>query len=451
MRFYLGLDGPAFEPKPWQGGRRDFNRHVSVGRPSRFQGLWLLQRRRAAGERDVRRAPKRPAGIRRVRTARWPDLHEPVAAVAFPRPHLYPHRGVPSMSSVVSDSFLNQRLAAAVTLTSFIAFGGCNGFDGENPCNAETGEIGGWVFYHDGQYIDTQSRPYAVPGDRPFDACTIIRGNISLKGEITDFGDFDHIESIPGFFESGSILEDAPSEIGPCGVINGFTSLKRITWKLWDSGRAVEEKTPCYYLEGFESLEFVGRDFSCTGAENLGTELREVGGQLTCPEERLQKLEQVGEIRLRGATLPNLRWAGKISTWGTTASPNPLDKVDLPLLEEVGPYFLPEHPSTNEASLTLVGGTIRDVNAPNLRRVDGPMRIRGTGLFHPDIFLEGRAEEIRDRFSLVEVIGQRFICENDPTDPCSDDPTCEAHYGEDSIECCGEPWPTCLEQQRSSE
>jgi len=41
------------EPKAWQGGRRDFNRQVNAGRPSRFRRLWLFQRRRAAGERDV--------------------------------------------------------------------------------------------------------------------------------------------------------------------------------------------------------------------------------------------------------------------------------------------------------------------------------------------------------------------------------------------------------------
>jgi hypothetical protein len=35
------------------GGRGHLNRHVSVGRPSRFRRLWWLQRRRAAGERDV--------------------------------------------------------------------------------------------------------------------------------------------------------------------------------------------------------------------------------------------------------------------------------------------------------------------------------------------------------------------------------------------------------------
>jgi hypothetical protein len=328
---------------------------------------------------------------------------------------------------------------------------GCTIFNGENPCDTETGEIGGWVFYHDGQYIDTRSRPYASPGDRPFDECTIIRGNISLKGEITDFSDFDHIESIPGFFENGSILEPSPDQPSSCGVIRGFPSLKRITWELLDMNGSVETETLCYYLVGFESLEYVGRDFVCRGSDDLGTELREVGGSLTCPEERLQKLERVGEIRLRGATLPNLRWAGKISTWATTASPNPLEKVDLPLLEEIGPYFLPEHPTTNEASLTLVGGTIRNVSAPNLRRVEGPMRIRGTGLFHPDIFVEGRAEEVRARFSLVEVVGQRFICENDPTDPCSDDPTCQAHYGEDSIECCGAEWSTCLDTYRNPE
>jgi hypothetical protein len=59
--FYFRCDSLALKAKLRQGGRRDFNRHVSVGRPSRFQGLWLLQRRRAAGERDVRFAYQRCA------------------------------------------------------------------------------------------------------------------------------------------------------------------------------------------------------------------------------------------------------------------------------------------------------------------------------------------------------------------------------------------------------
>ena len=201
-----------------------------------------------------------------------------------------------------------------------------------------------------------------------------------------------------------------------------------------------------------KSLEFVGRNFNCySGSDNLGTELIEVGGRLTCPEQRLQKLERVGSIRYFGGSLPNLRWAGQISTWGTLVSPNPLEQVDLPLLEEIGPYYLPEHPTTNEAHLSLAGGTVRILNMPMLQRVHGPFGIQGTGLFHPDIFVEGRAEQIREQFKEVQVEGRRLICDNDPTDPCPGNPACEDHYGVDSLECCGLPWPTCLEAFGESE
>lgn len=328
---------------------------------------------------------------------------------------------------------------------------GCSIYNGENPCDPETGEIGGWVFYHDGHYIDVDSRPYALPGDRPFDACKIIRGNISFKGEVTDFSDFDHIESIPGFFDNGSILEPAPVEGSSCGILRGFPSLKRITWDLWDTGSNVEDPTICYYLDGFDSLEFVGRDFGCHGSENLGTELIEVGGSLTCPEERLQKLERVGAIRLRGATLPNLRWAGQITTWGNVADPNLLEKVDLPLLEEVGPYFLEGHPFTNEGSLGLVAPTIRFLNLPSLKRVDGPMRVKGIARAYSDLFVEGQAEVVRGIFEDVEFTSWREVCHNDPTDPCPDEPDCAEQYGAESLECCVGPWSDCLDEQEKSE
>jgi hypothetical protein len=332
-------------------------------------------------------------------------------------------------------------LALTFALIAICQLAGCGPLTGENPCNPETGQIPGWVFYYDGEFVDQDRRPYALPGDRPFDGCTTIGGNISLRGELTNFTDFDDIESIQGFFENGSKLEDAPPGGAACGVIRGFPSLKRIAVELFDINGSVETETACYYLDGFESLEFVGRDFNCTGSENIGTELREVGGRLTCPEERLTKLTRVGEYALAGGILPNLRWAGRLT-------PHQIETVDLPMLEEVGPYSRPDEAvdPNRGPGLFLYQPSIRNIHLPTLRRIDGILEVRRTGEAHDDIYQEGRAEEIRSYFGQVEVTGRRIICRNDPTDPCPSDADCEAHYGVGSLECCGLPWPSCLQQ-----
>lgn len=318
----------------------------------------------------------------------------------------------------------------------------CSSCSSYVPCG-EDGVIAGNVYYRDGAFLDPDGFAYATAGGRPFAGCTVIRGDIVLSGDVSDFSDFDFIESVGGFFDLGvnlpaaaMVLSDVTERHEDCGVISGFPRLKEIRYKQMDTSALVDHQEGCFYWDGFAVLEYVGDDFRCRGTESVGQSLVDVVGALHCDNSKLQNLERVGELRLDGAPLPNLVWAGRLFTLDLREAP----RIEYPLLREVGS---PNGEYNGELRLGAGGATVLDLSS--LATVWGDLEIRGfteTPLAGPP---EARAETFREMFSEVSVYGRRAICRNGVDDPCPWEPDCTSVHGDASILCCNDDWPECLE------
>lgn len=309
-----------------------------------------------------------------------------------------------------------------------------------HPC-PDDGVVEGSVWYQDGLFLDPQGVPYAEPGGSVLLECHEVLGDIILGGVLSDFSDFDNVESISGFFDNnmdlptaGLTFEDLPVDLGICGLLSGFPNLRAIQRdQMWTSS-SIDHSEGCTYWEGFESLEFVGGDFACRGTETVGQSLREVEGTLWCDNARLQNLERVGELALDGVPLPNLVWAGSLYT----LSDRPETRFELPALVEVG-----DPASDGNEGLSLQGNTAWTLDLTSLAVVHGQLEVRGFFFVDLGVPEAERADEMRARLDHVEVLGRRSICRNGPDDPCPWEPGCADVHGEQSILCCNDDWPSC--------
>ena len=146
---------------------------------------------------------------------------------------------------------------------------GCEWRADFEPCD-ENGIAEG-VYYTDGQYLTPDGFMYAKAGERPFDGCTVMLGDIVLRGEIPHFDDFDSFEEIGGFYDYGFDAPDPP-EGWSGGLVKGFPNLRRITRHVYDTNGFLERGSTDggFYFDGFESLEYVEGDFSCAGSVTSG-------------------------------------------------------------------------------------------------------------------------------------------------------------------------------------
>jgi hypothetical protein len=333
-------------------------------------------------------------------------------------------------------------LIRSSALLSLVALSACTGASDFVPCE-EDGTIGN-VYYVDGTYQLADGSVYAEAGDRPFDLCSILLGQIILNGVIPHFEDFDPFIEIGGFFDAKYDTPDPPIDSGFVGgYIKGFPNLRRITHAVYDTSSLLGDgpSDGGFYLDGFEHLEFVKGDFTCGGSDSLGTELRVVTGMVGCPTARLSNLEHAGELRYRGGRLPSLRTLGELRLHTVVSDGH----FELPLLEEVGAGYEGES-RVYSGDLLLGGLSASSLDISALKFVRGTLQVMGFLDVPMTVSDDERGPAFREMLSHVENEGRRLICNNGPNDPCPSEDTCEVVHGEGAIECCNDPWPICLEQ-----